>query len=426
MALLPKKTRGNTVVLRLTLRYGNVESLNGLVTACEMMPGMMRRGTEKLDRQAIQDELDKHLAQLSASGTAGSATFTLNTKRDNLPAALGILRQVLRSPTFPEGELEIRKNEIATAIEQQKTQPIPLAQNAVLRAMNPFEIGHPLYIATMEQEVGMTKLVSREQIRKVYDEFLGAAHGELTIVGDFDPNTTMPIVVQMLQGWKSKSPYARIERPGKVDYKAGISSIETPDQANAAYFAASLFPLRDDHPDYAALLMGNYILGGGALANRLGNRVRQKDGLSYTITSNVSVSSLDERTLFYIFAISNPANSKKVVAAIEEEIAKIRDGGVTEEELAAAKKGWLQSQSVGRANDARLAGTLSSTSLAERTMEYYSGLETKIGSVTVEQVNEALQKYIDTKKLVIATAGDFAGVKAGGAGDAGDGKGEEK
>ena len=173
------------------------------------------------------------------------------------------------------------------------------------------------------------------------------------------------------------------------------------------YFAVTTFPLRDDDPDYPALIVGNHILGGGALANRLGNRVRQKDGLSYGIRSSISASALDKRGIFYVYAISNPGNMAKVKAAILEEIELLREKGVTAEELEAAKTGWLQNQSVSRGQDGSLASVLASTSQADRTMGYYEGLESQIRSTTVQKVNEVVKKYFDPSRLVIVAAGDF-------------------
>src|SRR5690606_13289463 len=102
VALLPKKTRGDSVTFRLTLRYGTPESLRGLVKACELLPSMMTRGTQKYTRQELQDALDKNRARLMASGSPGVVTFAIETKRENLPAVLGLLEEVLRHPTFPE------------------------------------------------------------------------------------------------------------------------------------------------------------------------------------------------------------------------------------------------------------------------------------------------------------------------------------
>ena len=99
MALLPKKTRGESVNLVLTLRYGDAENLKGLSTAADLLPDLMMRGTKELSRQQIQDALDKNLARLNLSGGAGTLSSSIETKRENLPAVLDLLRQVLREPT---------------------------------------------------------------------------------------------------------------------------------------------------------------------------------------------------------------------------------------------------------------------------------------------------------------------------------------
>ena len=81
VGLLSKKTRGNTVVLRLSLRYGDEKSLFGLAKVAEFLPSMMMKGTKLLTRQQLQDQLDKNHASVGASGSAGEATFVIQTKR---------------------------------------------------------------------------------------------------------------------------------------------------------------------------------------------------------------------------------------------------------------------------------------------------------------------------------------------------------
>lgn len=417
VALLPRKTRGATVNLRLTLRFGTEESLRGMSTLCEFLAPMMTRGTAKLSRQQLKDALDANLATLGGSSSAGSATFTIQTKRDRLPEVLALLRQVLREPSFPADELEIMKNEQIAALEEARSEPQALASRMAQRKISPYPPGHPLYTPTIEEEIDLVKAVSSEQLRELYSRFLNAQHGELSIVGDFDAEATMKDLTAALADWKADEPYERIRRRGDHEIRHESLAINTPDKANAMYFAATVFPMSDDHPDYPALIVGNHILGGGALANRLANRVRQKDGLSYGIRSSVSAAALDQRAIFYIYAISNPANMEKVKAAILEEVNLLRDKGVTEEELEAARRGWLQNQEVARSRDSSLASTLSSTSFAGRTMEYYAGLEMKVRSTTVEQVNAAVRRYIDPERLVIVTAGDFE--KAGADDDSG-------
>jgi len=118
--------------------------------------------------------------------------------------------------------------------------------------------------------------------------------------------------------------------------------------------------------------------------------------------------SLDERTVFYIYAISNPANTDKALGAIREELARFLKDGITEKELRSAQSGYLQRQESSRANDARLVGLLAATLHADRTMKYTAGLEQNIRSLTTAKVAEAIRRRIDPKTLFIALAGDFA------------------
>jgi zinc protease len=192
-------------------------------------------------------------------------------------------------------------------------------------------------------------------------------------------------------------------------------TIDTPDKANATFMAGLLFAMRDDDEQYPALLMGNYILGSGTLSSRLGDRVRQKEGLSYGITSSLNVSSEDRRAGFTISAIVNPQNINRLQQCAVEELERLLRDGVTKDELDRAREGYLQGLRVGRANDAALAGTLGGLRHLNRTMVWESDLEKKISCLTPEQVKAALDQYIDPRKLVLVKAGDFQ-IKAADAG----------
>ena len=411
VALLPKKTRGNTVVLRLNLRFGDEKSLFGLAKVCEFLPSLMTKGTKQLTRQQLQDQLDKNLASLGASGSAGEASFVIQTKRDNLTAVIDLLRQVLREPVFPAAELDILKQGHRADLEQGLTDPQQLALKAVRRTLNPYPVGDVRYYPTGEEEISLTDEVDVAAIKKLYNDFLGTQAGQLVIVGDFDEEVTMKAISGMLKGWKAKQPYERIARRGDIDVKADLVKISTPDKANAFYFAGSVVPLRDDNPDYPALIIGNYIFGAGALSSRLGDRIRQREGLSYGVGSSFAASSLDTRATLTMYAIYNPTNLEKIVTAVSEELDKVLKSGVTQKELDDARRGFLQSQEVMRTDDARLAAVLESTLIADRTMDYYSKMEKRIVELTPETVLEALRKYIDPKHVLTVEAGDWDAAK---------------
>src|SRR5262249_52599493 len=145
---------------------------------------------------------------------------------------------------------------------------------------------------------------------------------------------------EMLNGWKSSVPYERISRKAHLDVPGGLIVIETPDKANAVYFSGLNLDLQDTDPDYAALEVGNYLLGGGSLASRLGNRVRQKEGLSYGVSSQLHADARDRDGRLSVMAICNPANMAKVDTAIREELEKLLTEGVGEKELAEARQAY--------------------------------------------------------------------------------------
>jgi len=405
-ALLPKKTRGNSVNLRLTLRYGTPENLKGLVKAAEFLPNMMTRGTEKYTRQQLQDALDKNRASLGASGSPGSATFSIETKRENLPAVLEILEQVLRHPTFPDDELGIIQRAQVAAWEKQLVDPQALATTVVRQHMSAWPKGDPRYVPSIEEELEATKQVTRDQLVKLHNDFLSPKHGQLAIVGDFEPGEIVPLCEKLLADWEADEPYERLA--DKVaDKPGGSKDINTPDKKNAVYFSAMTFPINDTHPDCPELVLGNFIFGGGSLSSRLGNRVRQQEGLSYGVGCGFNASSLDNRGAFYIYAISNPDNIAKVKTVIAEELEKLLEAGVTEKELEEAKTGYLQKQTVSRSSDSGLARILAQNLHIGRTMAYYAELESGIPDVTREAIKKALREHIRPDKLYTVAAGDF-------------------
>ncbi|HET6878947.1 MAG TPA: pitrilysin family protein [Pirellulales bacterium] len=407
LVLLPKKTRGQTVNLSVTLRFGNLNNLKGLVAACEMLPELMTRGTEDLSRQEIEDQLDKHFATLHANGDAGKAEFNLQTKREHLNDVLTLLKQILREPSLAEDEFEIFQRETLAQLEKQLTEPQFLALTQVRRMVSPYPQGDVRYIPTIEEDLARYKSVSREQLIKLRDEYLGNTAGEVAVVGDFDAEETEKLLADIFDDWEASQSYDRLPRLYFADVEGGKQRIVTPDKENAAYMAGLAMPMNDADADYPAMVIGDFIFGGSSLASRLGDRVRQQEGLSYGVRSHFAAESLDERAGITLMAIYNPANVNKVVSAIGEELDRLVADGVTETELEEAKKGWIEEHYVDRTNDSHLVSELSKTAHVDRTMEYYADLQEKVGKLSTKQVNKALKKHVDPKRLAIVVAGDF-------------------
>jgi zinc protease len=408
VALLPRKSRGETAVVRLSLRYGNEQSLTGLVDAAELLPDLMLRGTKQHTHQQLQDELDKLKARLNGQGgLPGLMSFSIECKRENLPAVLKLLGEVLREPSFPADEFEVLKRRELEALRKGLKEPIQLARVALQRTQSPYPKSDIRYVPTLEESIERLEATTLEQVRKIYTEQLGAQHGELVAVGDFDPDPLVKQVTELLNGWTTKTEYNRIPRPAKMDVEGGRQVIETPDKANAVYIAGVSLPLKDTDPDHVALEVGNFVLGGAPLASRLSNRVRGKDGLSYGVGSQYFASPIDPSAAFMFFAICNPVNMTKVNHAIAEEVEKILKEGFAAEELEQAKTAYLKQLKGRRANDSQLALLLGNALFVGRTFAFDAEQEQKVAALTTEAVNSALRKHLIPKKLVIVEAGDF-------------------
>ncbi len=415
VALLPKKNRGETVTFNLALHYGNEQSLAGLSTAAGMLPSMLMAGTGKYDRQQLRQKFDEMGVRMGGgrrggrggAGGAGVLSFAMEAKHGTLPEAIRLLGEVLRDPSFPADEFEQQRAQSLAGMAQMQTEPQLLAGVALGRALSDYPRGDVRHARTVEENIADLEAVTLDQVKALWREQLSGAVGEVAIVGDFDPDAAVAELKQALAGWRSGVPFERVERGAKAGLAGGKEEIVTPDKANAVFVAGLSFPLDDDSPDEVALELGNFILGGGALSSRLGDRIRQKEGLSYGVTSSISVPARGDDARFTINAITNPANIDAVETAAMEELRRFLQSGPSEEELAAAKTAWLEARKTARSNDGSIAGQLAANLDLGRTMQRVAEDERRVEALTPQQVQDAFRRHVDPAKLVIIRAGDF-------------------
>jgi zinc protease len=411
-ALLTKKTRGNVVAAKITLRYGDEKSLFNKATISDLTGSMLDKGTKTKTRQQLKDEFDRLKARVSFFGAGNQAGANIETTRDNMPAVIKLVAEVLKNPSFDENEFEKLKQEELAGIESQRGEPQAIAFNQYRRISSPYPKGDLRYVGTFDEDVASVKATSVDQLKQFHKDFYGANNASATVVGDFDQSEVQKVLNSEFGTWKSAKAFSRIASPYQA-IKAENKAIETPDKANAMFVAGMNMPIQDSDPDYPALILGNYMLGGGFLNSRLATRIRQKEGLSYGVGSQISASSLDKNGSFMSYAIYAPQNAEKLEAAFKEEIDRVLKEGFTAEEIAAAKSGYLQSRQVARAQDASLANTLTNNLYLNRTMQWDADFEKNMEALTPEKIKAAMQKHIDYSKLSIIKAGDFAKSKAG-------------
>jgi zinc protease len=410
LVMVPKKTRGATVQVAMTFHHGSEATLQGRGTAGDLAGSMLLRGTAKRTRQQIQDEIDRLKAQISVNGGASSATASIETIRENLAPAVRLAAELLREPAFPESEFELLRQLTITNLEDAKSDPRQKASTALAKHLNPWPKTDPRYVESPEERIEAVKAVTLDEVKRFHQDFYGASVGEVAIVGDFDPKEMQALVGEVFAGWKNKTPFARLETRFQ-DRPVLRTVIEAPDKESAVFQAGLRIEMRDDAPDYPAMLLGNFMTGGGFLNSRLATRIRRTEGLSYGVSSFFSASAFDRDATFGAQAIYAPQNADKLTAAFEDELRKVMGAGFTAEEIGEAKKGWLQSRQVSRSNDRELARALATREFQGRTLGWDEKVEKAIAELTGDQIQAAMKKAIDPAKVSFVQSGDFAKAK---------------
>ena len=399
VALLPKKNRGETVSVVMRPRWGDERSLKDKAVIASLTDAMVSRGTGKLTRQQIADEMTR----LKMEGSLRS----FRTDRTNLSEALRLSAHVLREASFPAEDFAQLKKETVTGLQSQLSDPEARSRDALARHFDTYPRGDPRAYIPLEERIRQVEATSVDDVKNFHRDFWGTARGDIAIVGDFDDRAAEALIRELFAGWDSKAPYALIlSEPREV--AAQRIAVDTPDKENAYYRARINLTLRDDDPDYAPMVLANYVFGGGpGLSNRLVNRVRQQDGISYGAGSALTAGSRDRAASWQIAGLVAPQNVGRFEQAVREELDRMLKDGLSEKEIADAKNGLLQERLMGRSADGTVASAWTSYLDLGRTFTSYSlAFEDRIRSLTPAEVNAALRRHVDPAKMTVVVAGD--------------------
>jgi len=406
LVLLPKKTRGGTVVANLQLHFGDEKSLAGKGAAPRLAGALLMRGTQKHTRQQLQDEFDKIKARVNVNGTLIGAGASIDTLRAGLIPALRLAAEILREPSFPESDFEQIRQAAIAQLEAGRSEPQNMANIAMNRFLNAaYPAGDPRYTLTIDENIDQLKKVTLEEAKKFYADFYGASNGELAVVGDFDPAEVRKVAEELFSSWKSPKPYAVVKREWRKLAPAN-TSLEAPDKANAYLYAVTPVNMDQQDPDYPAMVLADRIMGGDE-KSRLWVRIREKEGLSYGVNSNFRAGPQEKYGVFAAVASAKNENTAKVEAAFKDEITKATTTGFTAEEVATAKTALMQERQLTRSQDNQLVGMFVSQAELGRTMQRESDLEKKINDTTPEQLSAIFKKWIDPATISYFKAGDF-------------------
>ncbi len=404
-ALLAKGTRGGAVSAVLTLRFGDEKSLFAQSQVAQAVATLLDKGTATLSREQVQDRLDALRTELSVSAAPGRVTLTLASRREQLPAAIELVGDLLRNPVFPADALGELKRSALTGIETQRKDPGALARNTLDRLGDPYPRGDVRHRASFDELSEDINALSIDKLRAFHTRFYGAGRGEFAAVGDLDAPKVRAALQAALAGWNAGVPFTRTPQP-LVAVKPERLLLATPDKPNATLLVRLGVPLLDADPDYPALTMADYLLGSGS-SSRLWKRIREGDGLSYDVGSRITWSNLDRNSPWQASATFAPQNRAQVEASFRAEVARALQDGFSAQELREGQDSLLNFRRLSRAQDAGLAGALTNNLYLGRTFGYSAQVDAALAALTLEQVNAALRKYLTPDGFVLVFAGDF-------------------
>ena len=405
LALLPKDTRGGQVRAELAMNFGDAEQLKGQATVSEMVADLLMYGSRDMTRQQISDRLDELKANLSISGAGTTVAVNISTTGENLPAVIDLALHLLKEPAFPEDQRKEYLSQVVTGIQGAMAEPGALASRALARYENPWPSDDLRYVPTFEESIARYQAVSRDDLVGFHKRFYGGGDIALAVAGSFDPESVTETVTASLRTWQQAPSYTRVTNPYKA-VTPTLIRIDTPDKANAVFLASMPLPIQDTDPDYVALVVGNYLLGSSA-NSRLWMRIREQDGLSYDVRSQLSASAYEPSGSWSISGIFAPDNWEKFETALSEELDKVLTDGFTQAELDQGIESLLNLRTLYRAQDGALASAWLNYLQQNRTFAWSAAFDEQLKALDAETVNTAVRKHLDPQELVRALAGDF-------------------
>lgn len=425
IVLMPKKTEAGMVTATLELRFGDASTLAGKNAVAQIAGALLSTGTRTKNREQLADEMRKLNARIQVSAGGGPAggggrggrggfgpTSSVNGAIANVTApsssfipALRLAVEILKEPGFAPEEFERIFQTRVKALENPQTEPVQLSAETLQRHLSPWKPGDVLYPYTREEQLAAMKAVTLDAVKKFHAQFYGANAAVLAIVGPVDQKTVQAAAEELIGSWNTAMSYQPVapsyHAVGPINRK-----IETPDKANAQFEAGLRFKLADTDPDYAAMVLAGYMFG-GPITSRVSDRIRNREGLSYGANARVTVPAEGDASLLSATVSLNPVNGPKVEAAFLDELSKALKGGFTAKEVADAKKAFLDSRAVSRSQDAALPALLVANEYRGRTMKWEEQVESRIQSLTPDQISAAFRRCVDAAALTIVKAGDF-------------------
>lgn len=370
---------------------GNTSGLALLTNA------MLNEGVPGKDVGAIARGFESLGADIGNGAYKDMAVVSLRSLSavDKREPALKLFAEVVGKPTFPADSLARIKNQLLAGFEYQKQNPGKLAS---LELMQRLYGTHP-YSHASEGNAKSVPGISLAQLQAFHAKAYTAGNVVIALVGDLSRSDAEAIAAQVSAALPKGPALAKVEQP--TEPKASIGHIEFP-SSQTNLMLAQLGIDRDD-PDYAAVSLGNQILGGGGFGTRLMSEVREKRGLTYGVYS--AFTPMQARGPFMINLQTRAEMSEGTLKLVQDVFADYLKNGPTQKELDDAKRELAGSFPLSTASNADIVGQLGAMGFYNLPLSYLEDFMRQSQELTVEQVKAAMNKHLSVDKMVIVSAG---------------------
>lgn len=378
------------VDIDLSFDAGGVRAPAGKAGLPGLTQALLDAGAGDLDEEAISARLSDIGAKMGGSADDDRASVTLRTLSypKEREAALDLMRLVTSRPSFPEAVLEREKARTVAAIREADTKPDAIAAKRFSAAIYP---GHPYGTHATAESVGG---IAREDLVAFHRDHYAAKRATVAIVGDLTREEAERIAQRLTESLPAGVP--EVPLPAVTLPKAETVKVDHP--ATQSHIHLGLPAVRRGDPDYFALLVGNYTLGGGGFVSRLMKEVREKRGYAYSVYSYFAPRRLEGP--FEIGLQTKREQAGDALKVAGDVLAGFMRSGPTEAELAAAKKNLIDGFGLRIDSNAKLLAHVSTIGYFGLPLTWLDDFPKRIAAVAAKDVRDAFARHVRPENLV--------------------------
>lgn len=399
VALIQPNPATPTVSVRGELRIGAVDEPPGQSGLAMFTGASLIRGAGGRSFQQIVAETEERGCSVSAGGGIHTSGFGGKALVEDLSLVLEILADMLIEPTFPAQDIERLRGQLLMGLRESEQETGTQASRAARELLYPPE--HP-YSRLSSGSVATVQALSRDDLAAFHARY-GPARGALAVVGDVEPAAVIEALERRFGAWApAAAPPARELPPVPPIDAVRRRDVAMPGKVQSDVIWA-VHGLGRADPDYYPAMLANMVLGRLGMGGRLGENVRENQGMAYYCYSGLDAD-LGAGPWSAVAGV-NPANVERVVAAILHEVERFAAEGPTAQELSDARDFLTGSLVLGLETNDGIAGTLLAIERYGLGLDYIDRYPALIGAVTHEQIVDAARRYLSTERYVLAVAG---------------------